>query len=321
MKILVAGGAGFIGSNFLNYMIKKYPTYYFVCIDKLVFRDNINNLKDIINYSNFKFVEGNITDEKVIDELFNAEQFDLVVNFAAEVAVDYSIENPNIFLETNIIGTANLMNACIKYNVKRYHQISTDEVYGDLPLNSKMSYNEKVVLKPSNPYSASKAAADLLVMSYYRTYGLGTTISRSTNNYGPRQSTRALIPLVIDNALNNKKIPIFGIGKNVRDWLYVYDHVTAIDLIIHNSKVGEIYNISGQSKKTNIYVVKKILKLLNCSENLIYFTKDRLGHDLKYSINSNKIEKELGWSRIFNFEKGIKETVNWYKNRFYNNDR
>ncbi|MBQ9834250.1 MAG: dTDP-glucose 4,6-dehydratase [Bacilli bacterium] len=316
MKLLVTGGAGFIGSNFLEYMLNKYKNYSFVCIDSLVYKQNEKNLVNILNHSNFKFIKGDITDKTLIDDLFEKEKFDCVVNFAAEIAVDYSIENPNVFLETNVIGTAILMNACLKYGVKRFHQISTDEVYGDLPLGSRKSFTEKAILKPSNPYSASKAAADMLVLSYYRTYGLNVTISRCTNNYGPHQSDRALIPLVIKRALNNEPISVFGSGENVRDWIYVYDHVTAIDLILHKGVIGEIYNVSGQSKKKNIDVIKRILKLVNRDESLICYTEDRPGHDLKYSINSKKIEQQLKWDRKYDFNKGIHETINWFlKNR------
>ena len=316
MKLLVTGGAGFIGSNFLEYMLNKYKNYSFVCIDSLVYKQNEKNLVNIMNYSNFKFIKGDITDKTLIDNLFEKEKFDCVVNFAAEIAVDYSIENPNVFLETNVIGTAILMNACLKYDVKRFHQISTDEVYGDLFLKSRKSFTEKSILKPSNPYSASKAAADMLVLSYYRTYGLNVTISRCTNNYGPHQSDRALIPLVIKRALNNESISVFGSGENVRDWIYVYDHVTAIDLILHKGVVGEIYNVSSQSKKKNIEVIKRILKLVNGNESLICYTEDRPGHDLKYSINSKKIEQQLKWDRKYDFNKGIDETVDWFlKNR------
>lgn len=314
MKLLVTGGAGFIGSNFIEYMLNKYPDYEFVCIDNLVYPLNEKNLKDFFKYSNFKFIKGDITDEDLINKLFEEEKFECVVNFAAEIAVDYSIENPNIFLKTNVIGTAVLMNACLKFNVKRFHQISTDEVYGDLPLDSKEAFDENSVLKPSNPYSASKAAADMLVMSYYKTYGLNVTISRSTNNYGPRQSTRALIPLVISKAIKNEKIPVFGTGRNIRDWLYVYDHVAAIDLILHNGKIGQIYNVSGQSKKENINVIKTIISLLEASDDLIYYVKDRPGHDLMYSLNSTKLTDELNWNRSYEFDKGIKETISWFQN-------
>ena len=312
MKILVAGGMGFIGTNFLKYMLEKYPDYKFVCIDNLSVEDSKNNLKYFDGVKNFKFVDGDITDEKGVDKLFKEEKFDAVVNFAAEVAVDYSIENPNIFLKTNVLGTAILMNACLKYNVSRFHQISTDEVYGDVKLDSLVSFDENAQLKPSNPYAASKAGADLLVASYCRTYGLNVTISRSTNNYGPHQSFRALIPLTIKNCIQNKKIPVFGKGDNTRDWLFVLDHVRAIDLILHNGKAGNIYNVSGNSKKNNLYVINKILKALNKGESLISFVPDRPGHDVMYSINSGKIENELKWKRIYDFDKGIEETIKWY---------
>ena len=312
MKLLVTGGAGFIGSNFLEYMLQKYKDYKFVCLDNLVYKQNEKNLINILDYSNFKFIKGDITDNELIDNLFSKENFDVVVNFAAEIAVDYSIENPNIFLKTNVFGTANLLNACLKHGVKRFHQISTDEVYGDLPLNSRKSFNETAHLKPSNPYSVSKAAADMLVLSYFRTFGLNVTISRSTNNYGPRQSERALIPLVIKKALNNETIPVFGNGKNVRDWVYVLDHVKAIDLIIHKGKIGDIYNISGNAKKKNIDVIKTILNILKVDHDLIHYIKDRPGHDLKYSLNTQKIESLLDWTRAYDFNKGIVETIEWF---------
>ncbi len=312
MKILVTGGAGFIGTNFLKYMLNKYKNYYFVCIDNLSVKESKNNIKEFINHKNFKFIKENITNRHKIYKIFKDEKFEMVINFAAETNVDESIENPNIFFKTNVIGTSILMDACLKYNVNRFHQISTDEVYGDLPLNSKKSYDERQILKPSNPYAASKASADMIVMSYYRTYNLNVTISRSTNNYGPYQSFRKLIPLTIKNAHSNKSIPVYGDGTNIRDWLFVLDHVKAIDLIIHKGKIGEIYNISGNAKKNNLYVIKTILKLTNKSNDLILFVKDRPGHDMMYSINSKKIEKELNWKREYKFEKGIKETVNWY---------
>lgn len=312
MKILVTGGMGFIGTNFLKYMLEKYPDYKFVCIDNLSVEDSKNNLKYFDGVKNFKFVDGDITDEKGVDKLFKEEKFDAVVNFAAEVAVDYSIENPNIFLKTNVLGTAILMNACLKYNVSRFHQISTDEVYGDVKLDSFVSCDENAQLKPSNPYAASKAGADLLVLSYCRTYGLNATISRSTNNYGPHQSFRALIPLTIKNSIQNKKIPVFGKGDNIRDWLFVLDHVRAIDLILHKGKAGNIYNVSGNSKKNNLYVINRILKALDKDESLISFVPDRPGHDVMYSIDSSKIAAELNWKRDYDFDKGIEETIRWY---------
>lgn len=312
MKLLVTGGAGFIGTNFLMYMSEKYSNYEFICLDNLSVKESNENLKYLKKYKNIKFIKEDITNELFINDLFEKEKFDIVVNFAAEVAVDYSIENPNIFIKTNVLGTAILMNACLKYNVNRYHQISTDEVYGDLPINSKKKMNERSILKPSNPYAASKAAADILALSYYRTYGLKVTISRSTNNYGPHQSCRALIPLTIKNCITNKSIPIFGKGDNTRDWIYVLDHVRAIDLILHNGKTGEIYNVSGNSKRTNLYVVKRIIKILHKDNSLITYTKDRLGHDIMYSINSKKIENELSWNRIYTFDKSIIYTIKWY---------
>ncbi|MBO7528192.1 MAG: dTDP-glucose 4,6-dehydratase [Clostridia bacterium] len=312
MKILVTGAMGFIGTNFLKYMQAKYPDYEFVGIDNLSVEDSKNNLNCFNGYKNYKFVKEDITNEKNINKIFKKEKFDMVVNFAAEVAVDYSIENPNIFLKTNIIGTAILMNACLKYNVKRFHQISTDEVYGDLPVDSTLKFDENAILKPSNPYSASKAGADLLVLSYCRTYGLNATISRCTNNYGPHQSYRALIPLTIKNCMQNKTIPIFGDGKYVRDWIYVLDHIKAIDLILHQGSIGQIYNVSGNCKKNNLYVVNKIIRQMDKDKGLISFVKDRPGHDAMYSINSRKIEKELKWKREYSFEDGIAETIKWY---------
>ena len=312
MKILVTGAMGFIGTNFLKYMQAKYPDYEFVGIDNLSVEDSKNNLNCFNDFKNYKFVKEDITNEKNINKIFEKEKFDMVVNFAAEVAVDYSIENPNIFLKTNVIGTAVLMNACLKNKVKRFHQISTDEVYGDVPIDSTLKYNENSILKPSNPYSASKAAADLLVLSYCRTYGLNATISRCTNNYGPHQSYRALIPLTIKNCMQNKTIPIFGDGKYVRDWIYVLDHIKAIDLILHQGSIGQIYNVSGNCKKNNLYVVNKIIKQMNKDKKLICFVKDRPGHDAMYSINSQKIEKDLKWKKEYTFEDGIAETIKWY---------
>lgn len=314
MKILVTGGMGFIGTNFLQYMLKKYPNYKFVCLDNLSVEDSKKNLNYFNEYKNYKFIKADITDENIIDKIFKEEKIDIVVNFAAEVAVDYSIKNPNVFLKTNVLGTAILMNACSKHNVPRYHQISTDEVYGDVPIDSTIQYDENAQLKPSNPYAASKAAADLLVLSYYRTYGLKVTISRSTNNYGPHQSYRALIPLTINNCIYDKKIPIFGKGDNIRDWIYVLDHVRAIDQIIHHGRIGHIYNIAGRSQEDNLFVVNRILELMGKNKELITFVEDRPGHDVKYSINCNKIENELLWKREYTFDDGIKETIKWYKN-------
>ena len=315
MKMLVTGGAGFIGSNFLHYMVNKYPDYQIVCLDDLTYAGNYNNLKPIINKSNFKFVKGNITDKDFVEDLFEKEKFDVVINFAAESHVDNSIKNPQIFLTTNIIGTQVLMDASLRNGVKRFHQISTDEVYGDLPLDRPdLLFTENTPIHTSSPYSSSKAGADLLVGAYYRTYGLPITITRCSNNYGPYQFPEKLIPVVISKALNNESIPVYGKGENVRDWIHVYDHNVGIDLVIHHGKIGEVYNLGGHSEKTNLDVVKTILKYLGKSEDLITFVTDRPGHDLRYAINSDKAEKELGWSRKYTFDEGIKETVDWYVN-------
>lgn len=313
MKILVTGGAGFIGSNFLHYMVDKYKDYNFVCLDALTYAGNYENLKKIIDKKNFKFVKGNIKDKEFVDKLFETEKFDWVINFAAESHVDNSIKNPNIFLMTNIIGTQVLMDASLKYEVKRYHQISTDEVYGDLPLDRlDLKFNELTPIHTSSPYSASKASADLLVQAYIRTYNLPATISRCSNNYGPYQFPEKLIPVVISKALNNESIPVYGNGLNVRDWIHVYDHNVAVDMIMHSGKIGEIYNIGGNSEKSNIEVVKLILKKLNKPESLITYVTDRKGHDLRYAMDSSKIEMELGWKREYDFSKGMDKTINWY---------
>lgn len=315
MKFLITGGAGFIGSNYLHYVTDKYKNDYFVCLDALTYAGNYNNIKDLEEKDNYKFVKGDITDRVFIDKLFNDEKFDVVINFAAESHVDNSISNPEIFLITNIIGTEILMDASIKYNVKRYHQISTDEVYGDLPLDRKdLLFMEDTPLHTSSPYSTSKASADLLVMAYYRTYGLSVTISRCSNNYGPYQFSEKLIPLTIMKALNNEKIPVYGTGENVRDWIHVHDHNVGVDLIVRNGKVGEVYNLGGHAERRNIDIVKTILKQMGKSEDLITFVEDRKGHDLRYAIDSSKVEKELGWKSTYTFEEGIKETIDWYLN-------
>lgn len=313
MNILVTGGAGFIGSNFIFYMLDKYPDYKIVCLDALTYAGNLETLESMMNNSNFDFIKGDITDRDLVFKLFEKENFDIVVNFAAESHVDRSIEDPGIFLQTNIIGTQVLMDACRKYGVKRFHQVSTDEVYGDLPLDRPdLFFTEDMPIITSSPYSASKAAADLLVLSYYRTFKLPITISRCSNNYGPYQFPEKLIPLVISRALNNETIPVYGTGKNVRDWLYVEDHCHAIDLIIHDGTVGEVYNIGGHNERTNLEVVKTILKELNKPESLITFVKDRAGHDLRYAIDPTKINKELGWYPVTSFDEGIKKTIRWY---------
>ena len=315
MKFLITGGAGFIGSNYLHYVTNKYPDDYFVCLDALTYAGNYNNIKDLESNKNFKFVKGDITDRDFVDKLFSEEKFDIVINFAAESHVDNSIKNPGLFLNTNIIGTQVLMDASRKYNIKRYHQISTDEVYGDLPLDRPdLLFTEDTPIHTSSPYSTSKASADLLVMAYYRTYKLPVTISRCSNNYGPYQFPEKLIPVVISKALNNEKIPVYGKGENVRDWIHVIDHNIGVDMIVRHGKVGEVYNLGGHSERTNLKVVKTILKQMGKSEDLITFVTDRPGHDLRYAIDSSKVEDALGWTRTYSFEEGIKETVDWYLN-------
>lgn len=312
-KMLITGGAGFIGSNFIHYILSKYNDYQVINLDKLTYAANLDNLKDIEDNKNYRFIHGDIADQEFIFKLFENEKFDIVINFAAESHVDNSILNPQIFTITNILGTQVLLDACRKYNIKRFHQVSTDEVYGELPLDDKsILFTEKTPLNPSSPYSASKASADMLVKSYYRTYSLPITISRCSNNYGPYQHLEKLIPLMISKAINNDNLPVYGNGLNVRDWLHVYDHCTAIDLIIHEGKIGEIYNIGGNNEKSNIDVVKIILKELGKSEKLIKYVNDRPGHDLRYAIDSTKIKTSLNWKPVYSFEKGILDTIKWY---------
>lgn len=313
MNIIVTGGAGFIGSNFIFHMMKKYPDYRIVCLDCLTYAGNLSTLEPVMNNPNFRFVKESITERSAVYKLFEEEKPDIVVNFAAESHVDRSIENPEIFLDTNIEGTAVLMDACRKYGVKRFHQVSTDEVYGDLPLDRPdMLFTEKTPIQTSSPYSASKAGADLLVLAYYRTYGVPVTISRCSNNYGPYQFPEKLIPLMIANCLNDKPLPVYGEGLNVRDWLYVEDHCKAIDLIVHKGKVGEIYNVGGHNEKRNIDIVKLICKVLDKPESLITYVADRKGHDRRYAIDPTKIHDELGWIPETKFEDGIKKTILWY---------
>ncbi len=313
MKILVTGGAGFIGSNFVYYELDNYQNDKVVCLDKLTYAGNLETLEIAMKNPKFKFVKGDIADSAFVDELFASEKPDVVVNFAAESHVDRSIENPEIFLQTNVIGTSVLMDACRKYGNIRYHQVSTDEVYGDLPLDRPdLFFTETTPLHTSSPYSASKASADLLVQAYYRTYKLPVTISRCSNNYGPYHFPEKLIPLMIANALNDKKLPVYGKGENVRDWLYVEDHCSAIDLIIRKGKIGEVYNIGGHNERTNLEVVKTIIKELGKSEDLIEFVTDRPGHDRRYAIDPTKIHNELGWLPATKFDDGIKKTIDWY---------
>lgn len=313
MTIIVTGGAGFIGSNFVFHMLQAHPDYRIVCLDKLTYAGNLSTLEPVLKQDNFRFVKADICDRQAVDKLFQEEKPDIVVNFAAESHVDRSIENPGIFLETNIMGTAVLMDACRKYGIQRYHQVSTDEVYGDLPLDRPdLFFTEETPLHTSSPYSSSKASADLLVMAYYRTYGLPVTISRCSNNYGPYHFPEKLIPLMIANALADKPLPVYGNGENVRDWLYVEDHCRAVDLIIHAGKVGEVYNVGGHNEKRNIDIVRIICQELGKPESLIVHVEDRKGHDRRYAIDPAKIHRELGWLPETKFEDGIKKTIKWY---------
>lgn len=313
MKILVTGGAGFIGGNFVHYMVNKYPNYEIVNLDLLTYAGNLETLKPVENKPNYKFVKGDIADRPFIMQFFKDEKFDIVVNFAAESHVDRSITDPDIFVKTNVLGTQTLLDASKEYGVKRYHQVSTDEVYGDLPLDRPdLFFTEETPIHTSSPYSSSKAAADLFVLAYYRTFKLPVTISRCSNNYGPYHFPEKLIPLMISRALADEELPVYGKGENVRDWLHVKDHCSAIDLIIHNGRIGEVYNIGGHNERTNLDVVKTILKALGKSETLIKYVTDRPGHDLRYAIDPTKIENELGWKPEFNFDTGISQTIEWY---------
>ncbi len=313
MTIIVTGGAGFIGAGFVYYMLEKYPDYRIVCMDCLTYAGNLSTLQEALENPNFRFCKVNICDRAAVDKLFEEERPEMVINFAAESHVDRSIENPEVFLDTNIKGTAVMMDACRKYGIRRYHQVSTDEVYGDLPLDRPdLFFTEDTPIHTSSPYSSSKAAADLLVLAYYRTYGLPVTISRCSNNYGPYQFPEKLIPLMIANALADQLLPVYGEGLNVRDWLYVEDHCKAIDRIIHNGKVGEVYNIGGHNEMRNIDIVKIILKELGKPESLITYVADRKGHDMRYAIDPSKIHKELGWLPETKFADGIKKTIQWY---------
>lgn len=313
MKIVVTGGAGFIGGNFVHYMLNKYNDYKIICLDALTYAGNMETLEPVKDNPNFKFYKADIADRDAVYEIFEKEKPDIIVNFAAESHVDRSIDNPGIFLQTNVIGTGVLMDACRKYGITRYHQVSTDEVYGDLPLDRPdLFFTETTPLHTSSPYSASKASADLLVQAYHRTFKLPVTISRCSNNYGPYHFPEKLIPLMIANALADKELPVYGKGENVRDWLYVEDHCSAIDLIIHKGRVGEVYNIGGHNEKTNLEVVKIILKELGKSEDLIRYVTDRPGHDMRYAIDPTKIHNELGWLPATKFEDGIKKTIKWY---------
>lgn len=313
MNIIVTGGAGFIGSNFIFYMMDHHPDYRIVCLDSLTYAGHLSTLQGIMERPNFRFVKASIMDREAVYQIFEEENPDVVVNFAAESHVDRSIMNPEVFWDTNIKGTAVLMDACNKYGIKRFHQVSTDEVYGDLPLDApELLFTEESPIRPSSPYSASKAAADMLVLSYHRTYDLPVTISRCSNNYGPYQMIEKLIPLMITNALNNQPLPVYGNGKNVRDWLYVEDHCKAIDKILSEGKDGEVYNIGGCNEMSNIDIVKLICQELGKSEELITYVEDRKGHDLRYAIDPRKMQTNLDWYPETTFAEGIKKTLQWY---------
>lgn len=321
--VIVTGGAGFIGSNFVYYMLEAHPDYRIVCVDALTYAGNLSTLAPLLDdkhpdydadrSARFRFVKLDICDREGVEKLFGEENPDIVVNFAAESHVDRSIENPAIFLETNIIGTSVMMDACRKFGNIRYHQVSTDEVYGDLPLDRPdLFFTEETPIHTSSPYSSSKAGADLLVLAYYRTFGLPVTISRCSNNYGPYHFPEKLIPLMIINCLHDKPLPVYGEGLNVRDWLYVEDHCKAIDLIVHDGRIGEVYNVGGHNEMKNIDIVKLIVNALDKSEDLITYVTDRKGHDLRYAIDPTKIHSELGWLPETRFEDGIKKTIQWY---------
>lgn len=313
MNIIITGGAGFIGSNFVFHMLREHPQDRVICLDKLTYAGNLSTLSPVMGQDNFRFVKADICDRDAVYSLFAEEHPDVVVNFAAESHVDRSIENPAIFLETNIMGTAVLMDACRKYGIQRYHQVSTDEVYGDLPLDRPdLFFTETTPIHTSSPYSSSKASADLLVLAYHRTYGLPVTISRCSNNYGPYHFPEKLIPLMIINALHDKPLPVYGDGLNVRDWLYVEDHCRAIDLILQKGRVGEVYNVGGHNEMKNIDIVKLICKALGKPESLIHHVTDRKGHDRRYAIDPTKIHEELGWLPETKFADGIKKTIQWY---------
>ena len=313
LNVLVTGGAGFIGANFLFYMRKKYPHYRLICLDSLTYAGNLSTLEPLLKDSNFRFIHGNICDRDQVYALFEEERPDLAVNFAAESHVDRSITDPGVFLATNIIGTSVLMDACRKYGIQRFHQISTDEVYGDLPIDRKdLSFTEETPLHASSPYSSSKAGADLLAGAYYRTYGLPVTVSRCSNNYGPCQYPEKLIPFMILQILKGKELPLYGDGRNVRDWIHVEDHCRAIDSIIHKGRDGEVYNIGGNKEISNIELVRLICREMNYDESHIVFVSDRKGHDRRYAMDFSKISGELQWNPVISFEEGLRDTIRWY---------
>ncbi|MBI5412325.1 dTDP-glucose 4,6-dehydratase [Candidatus Peregrinibacteria bacterium] len=308
MRLLITGGAGFIGSNFIHYLVKEHPDYPIINLDKLTYAGNPDNLKEVVGHPNYRFVQGDIADRKLVDSL--AGEADVIVNFAAETHVDRSITGPEVFLQTNILGTQALLEAALKHKHPRYVQVSTDEVYGDIV---KGHFTENDRLKPSSPYAASKAAADLLISAYQRTYGLPAVISRCANNYGPRQFPEKIIPFFVKRLMEGKTVPVYGKGQNIRDWLHVSDHCRAIDLVLHTGRLGEVYNVGAGNEHINLDVAKAIIRLLGLSEDRIEFVTDRLGHDVRYAVDSSKIRKELGWKPEIDFDRGLKETVQWYK--------
>ena len=312
MKLLITGGAGFIGGNFVRHMVNKYPNYSIINVDALTYAGNLESLKDLEKKPNYKFIKADITSKESMEEIFINEKITHVAHFAAESHVDRSIENPSIFVNTNILGTQVLLDCAKKVNISKYLQVSTDEVYGDLDFDPETFFTEQTPLSPSSPYSASKAGADLLVLAYYETFGLPVNITRCSNNYGPYHFPEKLIPLTIAKAVNNQKIPVYGNGGNVRDWLHVIDHCRAIDMVLHDGEIGEVYNVGGHNERTNLEVVQTILKTLNKSEELIEFVEDRLGHDRRYAIDPQKLEKKLGFKPTYNFDTGIEQTVQWY---------
>lgn len=312
IKILVTGGAGFIGSNFLYYMAEKYPHYNLHCVDKLTYSGRKKNIIPLIKSGSVVFYKMDIADSQRIKKLFKKEKYDIVINFAAESHVDRSISSPNIFIQTNTLGTSVLLNACLHYNVKRFHQVSTDEVYGDLAIEETAQFYETDALRPSSPYSTSKAAADLLALAFFRTYGYNVTITRCTNNFGVFQFPEKLIPKTIKSIMQDENIYLYGKGQNVRDWIYCVDHCTAIDAVIHKGSAGEIYNVGAGNELSNIDLVRKIFKILKYPEDKICFTTDRPGHDQKYSVNTDKIKNELGWTPKTDFDEGLIKTIEWY---------
>ena len=313
MKYIVTGGAGFIGGNFVHYMVEKYPNDEIINLDALTYAGNLETLKPVEDKPNYRFVKGDIADRDFIFDLFKTEKPDVIVNFAAESHVDRSISDPGIFVRTNVLGTTTLLDACREFGIQRFHQVSTDEVYGDLPLDRPdLFFTEETPLHTSSPYSSSKASADLFVMAYHRTFGIPVSISRCSNNYGPYQFPEKLIPLMISRALADEELPVYGNGANVRDWLHVYDHCQAIDLILKKGRDGCVYNIGGHNERTNLQVVKTVLRVLDKPESLIKYVTDRPGHDMRYAIDPAKLKRELGWEPVYNFDTGIEQTIRWY---------